>query len=159
MKKVLISACLLGEKVRYDGNSLFQSSEIIQGWVNEGRVLSICPEVSAGMSVPRVPAEIFGGEGSGVLSGKTSVIEASGKNVTDLYLSAAKNALALCKKNGINTAVLAEFSPSCGSSSIYNGDFSGTKIEGSGVTAALLISNDIRVFSQYQLEEANEWLQ
>ena len=62
------------------------------------------------------------------------------------------------KKNDINVAVLAEFSPSCGSSSIYNGNFTGIKVKGAGVTAALLAHNGIKVFNQYQLKEANKLL-
>jgi uncharacterized protein YbbK (DUF523 family) len=155
MKKVLISACLLGDKVRYDGQSLFTSSSILKEWLDEGRVISICPEVSSGMSIPRAPAEINGGDGYDVLSGKISVIENNGHIVTENFLRGASNALALCSKNEIEVAVLAEFSPSCGSSSVYSGDFSGTKVNGAGVTAALLTSHGIKVFSQHQLNEAN----
>ncbi|WP_257282028.1 MULTISPECIES: DUF523 domain-containing protein [unclassified Endozoicomonas] len=156
MKQVLVSACLLGDRVRYDGNSLSTNSEILQEWIDDGRVVSICPEVSAGMSIPRAPAEISGGEGNDVISGRISVIENSGEDVTEKFLTGANNALSLCKQNHIKVAVLADFSPSCGSSSIYNGAFSGTKIDGAGVTAALLTANGIKVFSQYQLEEANK---
>ncbi|MEI6894335.1 MAG: DUF523 domain-containing protein [Colwellia sp.] len=158
MKKVLISACLLGDKVRYDGKSLFTSSSILQQWIDDGRVISICPEVSAGMSIPRAPAEINGGDGFDVLSGEIAVIDIKGNNVTNNFLSAASNALALCKANKIHLAVLAEYSPSCGSSSVYSGDFSGSKVSGSGVTAALLRNNGITVFSQHQLIEANNIL-
>ena len=158
MKKVLISACLLGDKVRYDGQSLLTSSRILKEWIDEGRVISICPEVSSGMSIPRAPAEINGGDGYDVLSGKISVIENNGHIVTENFLRGANNALVLCKKNEIDVAVLAEFSPSCGSSSVYSGDFSGTKVNGAGVTAALLTSHGIKVFSQHQLNEANKTL-
>ena len=158
MKKVLISACLLGDKVRYDGNSLLSQNEILQRWIEEGRVISICPEVSAGMSIPRAPAEILGGDGNDVLSGSVRVVENTAADVTDMFLKGAENALALCKKQQIEMAVLADFSPSCGSSAIYNGDFSGTKIEGVGVTAALLIANGIQVFSQHQLADADKLL-
>jgi uncharacterized protein YbbK (DUF523 family) len=158
MNKVLISACLLGDKVRYDGNSLFTSSDILQEWIDKGMVISICPEVSSGMSIPRAPAEINAGDGYDVLEGKISVIENTGNNVTENFLSGANNALKLCKKNEITVAVLADFSPSCGSSSVYSGDFSGIKVNGVGVTAALLINNGIKVFSQYQLTEANKLL-
>ena len=156
MKKVLISACLLGEKVRYDGQSLLTYSGILQEWIDEGRVISICPEVSSGMSIPRAPAEINGGDGYDVLSGKISVIENNGNIVTENFLRGANNALALCKANDIDVAVLAEFSPSCGSSSVYSGDFSGKKVNGAGVTAALLTSNGIKVFSQHQLNAADK---
>ena len=156
MKKVLVSACLLGRKVRYDGQSLLVANRILQKWIEQGRVVSICPEVSSGMSIPRAPSEINNGDGHGVLIGKSSVIEVNGNDVTDKFLQGAHNALALCKANDIDLAVLAEHSPSCGSSSVYSGDFSGTKVKGVGVTSALLMSNGIKVFSQYQLEEADK---
>lgn len=158
MKKILISACLLGDKVRYDGNSLLISSSIVQKWRDESRIISICPEVSAGMSVPRAPSEIDGGIGDAVLSGKISVIENTGTDVTEIFIRSAYNTLKLCKEYNIDIAVLADFSPSCGSSAIYSGDFSGTKVDGAGVTTALLKVNGIKVFSQYQLVEANAWL-
>ncbi|QUM84906.1 DUF523 domain-containing protein [Moritella sp. 28] len=158
MNKVLISACLLGDKVRYDGKSLFTSSDILQEWIDKGRIISICPEVSSGMSIPRAPAEINGGDGYDVLEGIISVMENTGNNVTEDFLRGANNALKLCKANEITVAVLAEFSPSCGSSSVYSGDFSGRKVNGVGVTAALLTSNGIKVFSQHQLTEANKSL-
>jgi uncharacterized protein YbbK (DUF523 family) len=141
MEKVLISACLLGHKVRYDGHSLFTSSRIFKKWKDEGRVISICPELSSGMSIPKATAEINGDDGYDVLSGKISVIENNGNFVTENYLRGANNALALCKINEINVAVLAEFS--------------GKKVNGVGVTTALLTSNGIKIFSQHQLNEAN----
>ncbi len=158
MQKILISACLLGNKVRYDGNDLFTSSLILEQWKDEGRVISVCPEVSAGMSTPRAAAEIKGGDGNDVLSGKILVIDNKGHNVTEYFLRGANNALALCKKYNIKVAVLAEFSPSCGSSSVYSGNFSGSKINGVGVTTALLIKNAIKVFNQQQLREADKFL-
>jgi len=158
MKKVLISACLLGEKVRYDGNSLSSSGEILKEWLTQGRVVSVCPEVGTGMSIPREPAEISGGDGNDVLAGEASVIERSGGSVTKNFINGAQLALSLCKENDIQIAILTESSPSCGSTSIYNGEFSGHKIQGAGVTAALLMKNGIKVYSQYQLPEANKHL-
>ena len=110
------------------------------------------------MTIPREPSEILGGDGDDILSGKASVFEKNGRDVTDYFLKGANFALSLCKKNDIKVAVLSEFSPSCGSSSIYNGDFSGTKIPGLGVTAALLTKNGIKVYSQFQLTKANKQL-
>jgi uncharacterized protein YbbK (DUF523 family) len=141
MEKVLISACLLGHKVRYDGHSLFTSSRILKEWKDEGRVISICPELSSGMSISKAAAEINGGDGYDVLSGKISIIENNGNIVIENYLRGVNNALALCKINEIDVAVLA--------------DFSGKKVNGVGVTTALLTSNGIKVFSQHQLNEAN----
>ena len=75
MRKVLMSACLLGRRVRYDGGSLSLSDQIIEAWHEEGRIVPVCPEVDAGMSVPRQPAEILRGSGEAVLDGEADVVE------------------------------------------------------------------------------------
>ncbi len=156
--KILISACLLGEKVRYDGAGLTLSHTLLQYWMSDGRLVSICPEVSAGMSIPRVSAEICGGDGADVLSGKASVIEENGRDVTESFLTAAYNTLTLCQENDIKVAVLTALSPSCGSVTIYNGSFTGARSDGMGVTSALLTAHGIKVFDQYQLEEVSKYL-
>lgn len=150
-----MSACLLGKKVRYDGGALTVDDQIVERWRSEGRIVSVCPEVEAGMSIPRPPAEILKGSGKGVLNGEVDVIEKDGAKVTNDFLAGASIALNLCHKFNIDVAVLAEFSPSCGSSAIYDGSFSGKKVPGIGVTAALLRENGIHVFSQYEIAEAN----
>ena len=155
-KKILMSACLLGKRVRYDGNTLTVSDQKLQDWIDKGWVASVCPEVDAGMSIPRVPAEILKGDGNEVLLGKASVMTKSGEDVTDSFFKGASIALGLCLKHGIKVAVLSESSPSCGSSTIYNGEFSTTKISGVGVTTALLINNGIQVFNQFDLNKAFE---
>lgn len=158
MEKILISACLLGNKVRYDGNAMSLSAKILDEWVSSGRVISVCPEVDAGMSVPRAPAEILGGDGHDVLSGVGVVVDNTGMDVTAYFSKGARAALALCDKHNISVAVLTENSPSCGSSAIYDGRFSNQKINGVGVTTALLRSNGIDVFSQHNIENANKAL-
>lgn len=156
MEKLLMSACLLGKEVRYDGGSLAVSGHIVEQWLSEGRVISVCPEVEAGMSIPRKPAEIVKGDGKDILIGEADVVEKSGGTVTGEFLAGASIALNLCNKFNIKIAVLAEFSPSCGSSVVYDGSFSGRKKPGMGVTAALLRQNGVQVFSQYEIAEANK---
>jgi uncharacterized protein YbbK (DUF523 family) len=156
LKKVLMSACLLGNKVRYDGGSLSVKDQLIKGWLSEGRIVSVCPEVEAGMSIPRKPAEIAEGSGNNVLDGETDVVENGGDIVTDYFIAGASIALELCKKYNIEIAILAESSPSCGSSLIYDGSFSGNRTLGIGVTTALLRRHGIQVFSQYELSDANK---
>lgn len=156
LNKVLMSACLLGKSVRYDGGALSVTGEVIEQWLAEGRVISVCPEVDAGMSIPRDPAEIQRGDGLDVLNGESDVVEKSGGKVTSDFLSGAFTALNLCNRHNIKVAVLAEFSPSCGSSSIYDGRFSGKKVPGMGVTAALLRQHGVQVFSQHGIVDANK---
>ena len=132
--------------------------QLVEQWRSEGRIVSVCPEVEAGMSIPRAPAEIRGGAGDSVLNGKAAVIETNGTEVTAEFLSGASVALELCRKFDIEIAVLAEFSPSCGSSHIYDGSFSGQKSAGMGVTSALLRRHGVRVFSQHEIGDANKAL-
>ncbi len=158
IEKILISACLLERRVRYDGKSLPIFGKIIDQWRSEGRIVAVCPEVEAGMSTPRVPAEISKGNGLDVIDGGALVLDRNGKNVTEYFINGAEIALSLCKKHEIKIAILAESSPSCGSSNIYDGGFVGKKKAGVGVTAALLRKNGIKVFSQFSLSAANKEL-
>lgn len=158
MQKVLVSACLLGRRVRYDAEALTASSAILDRWIGEGRVVSVCPEVNAGMSIPRPPAEIQGGDGATVLAGQARVIEKTGRDVTDAFRAGAEMALTLCRQHDIRVAVLAEKSPSCGSGEIYAGDFSGIRLPGMGVTTALLREHGIAVFSQHDIAAAQRAL-
>ncbi|MCP3901276.1 MAG: DUF523 domain-containing protein [Desulfobacteraceae bacterium] len=155
MEKILISACLLGKKVRYNGNPLSINENIIDKWNYEKRIISVCPEVNAGMSIPRLPAEILKGDGNDVLSGNAFVYNKSGQDVTEYFINGANLALSLCKQHDIKIALLKESSPSCGSTSIYDGSFKGNLIKGVGVTTALLKKNGIQVFSEFSISEAN----
>ena len=57
MEKVLVSACLLGNPVRYDGVASNYKDETLIRWLGQGRLVSICPEVAGGLPVPRPRAE------------------------------------------------------------------------------------------------------
>ncbi|OBZ92848.1 purine nucleoside phosphorylase [Pararhizobium polonicum] len=151
--KILISACLMGHAVRYDGQAKPLVHPALDRWRQEGRLVTICPEMSAGMPVPRLPAEIAAGStGADVLSGAARVLERDGGDVTAVFLQAAENALALAIGTGCSYALLIDGSPSCGSGFIYDGSFSGRRQPGEGVTAALLNANGIQVFSDREIE-------
>lgn len=148
---ILISACLAGLNVRYNGtNSL---DEKIQKLMLENKAVTVCPELMGGFSTPREPAEIVGGNGEDVLDGKATVIEKSGRDVTELYLKGAYATLQKALEVGATQVILKENSPSCGSAEIYNGEFNGTKIVGEGVTTALLRRNNIVVLSEENIYE------
>jgi uncharacterized protein YbbK (DUF523 family) len=156
MERVLVSACLLGEKVRYDGGDKLCLLETLQRWQAEGRILSLCPEVAGGFPTPRPPAEISESRGgAAVLAGDAVVVEIGGKDVTAGFLAGAAAAMATVRKHGVRIAVLKEGSPSCGSTYTYNGKFSGRTIDKPGVTAALLRANGVLVFSESELLEAD----
>ena len=153
MQKILVSRCLLGHRVRYDGGASGPFDQL-QQWVDEGRVVPLCPEVAGGLPTPRAAAEIPGGQGAEVLDGQASVITAEGEDVSDAFLRGAYQALALVQQHGIRIAVLKANSPSCGNVLTYDGTFSGVKVSGEGVTAALLKRHGVQVFSELELAEA-----
>lgn len=148
MSKILVSACLLGERVRYDGEVFKSLDKTILKWQKEGRVVSVCPEVMGGLSTPRSPAERLGNK----------IIANDKTDVTEPFHKGARLALELCLKHDINVALLKERSPSCGSSQIYDGSFTGNLVDGVGVTAKLLRENGIMVFSEEQVLEAKQCL-
>lgn len=152
--KLLISACLLGQKVRYDGSDKDQRGALLNELIEQGRVLAICPEVAGGLSVPRLPAEIQNADGAAVLAGQARVLDSSGNDVTQAFLDGARQALQLAQQNNAKAAILKERSPSCGSQAIYDGTFSKQLRSGRGVTAALLEQHGLKVFNETQINEA-----
>ncbi len=158
MKKVLISACLTGQPVRYDGGEKRWPDPILKTWAAEGRLVPVCPEVEGGLSIPRPPAEISGGVGLEVWRGEASVITRDGRDVTNHFLKGAEFCLQLVREQCCVLAIFTEKSPSCGSEFSYNGSFSGELRKGGGVTTALLEKAGIRVFSQHRLKEAQDYL-
>lgn len=148
MIRVLVSACLLGERVRYDGRDAASHDDVLARWTAEGRVVRFCPEVAGGLAVPRPPAEIRG----------AAVVTRDGADVTAAFALGAARALETARASGVRVAVLKENSPSCGSTHVYDGSFSGTRVAGQGVTAALLAASGIRVFSEQALAEADAFL-
>ncbi len=158
LEKVLISGCLAGLKVRYHGGDAPCHSHIIDRWTKEGRIVSICPEVSAGLPIPRPSSEIIYGTASDVLNGKAKVFTHTGIDRTDAFIKGAFNALSLAKKFNIKIAVLKKNSPSCGNTTVYDGSFDGNVVPGSGVTAQLLNDNGIRVFNELELHEADVYM-
>ncbi len=154
MNKLLLSACLAGEAVRYDGDSKQQYNDQLQALMAANRVVAFCPETAGGLPVPRDPAEIKGGDGKQVLDKQARVITVNGYDVTGPFLDGAHRALEVCRQESITVAILTEKSPSCGSGLTYDGSFSGSLTTGDGVTAALLKKHGIRVFNQHQINEA-----
>lgn len=157
MRKVLVSRCLLGHRVRYDGGASGPFDQL-QQWLDEGRVVPLCPEVAGGLPTPRAAAEIPGGQGADVLEGRAPVITTEGEDVSAQFLSGAHQALVLVQAHDIRTAVLKANSPSCGNLLTYDGTFSGVKVSGEGVTAALLRRHGVLVFSELELAEAAQAL-
>ena len=158
MTKILVSACLLGERVRYNGAEATLDHPILERWRREGRIVSICPEVIGGLPTPRPPAEIQGGDGTSVRQRVAFVRRQDGVDVTTQFLAGAEAAVSLARTSGATIAILKDFSPSCGSTAVYDGTFSRTRVQGEGVTAAALRRAGVRVFSDHEIELAEEHL-
>ena len=139
----------MGEKLRLDGKSKKINAKILAIWHAENRLILLCPEVAGGLSIPREPAEIQG----------SFIITVAGDDVTGAFKQGAQKALEICQQHDIHIAILKEGSPSCGVSQINDGTFSHTKIAGQGVTAKLLQKHGVKVFNEYQLQEAEAYLQ
>ena len=154
--KILVSACLLGEDVRYDGNNSsiasnpkvsFSLKELFMDILCDNEIYSFCPEVAGGLGVPRIPAEI-------VKKDKPFIVQnQNGEDVTINFLLGAKKALDLCKEENIKVALMKANSPSCGNIKTYDGTFTKNLIEASGLTAKLLKENGIEVFNENELKE------
>lgn len=158
MGKILVSACLMGEPVRYDGRCLNDLPPWPAAWRKGECLLPFCPEAAGGLSVPRPPAEIVGGTGKDVLDGGGTVVDRDGRDLTAHFLDGARAALKMARGHGVSLAILKQRSPSCGSVSVYDGRFSGILRPGQGVTAALLTRHGITVFDETQLAPALRFL-
>jgi len=159
MESVLVSACLLGEAVRYNGGDMRCDHDILQQWQREGRVVAVCPEVAGGLPVPRPRAEIAEGAGGlKVLAGIARVVDSNGRDVSAYLISGAEHALGLARARHIRVAVLKEGSPSCGTGFILDGTFTDTRVNDRGVTATILQQAGVHVFSEAQLAEADALL-
>ena len=141
MDKLLVSACLLGAPCRYDGKS--KADARVQALVGKYEIVPVCPEQLGGLPTPRDASERQG----------SRVVMRSGRDVTDAYARGAQQALALAQRFGCTAALLKQRSPSCGHGEIYDGTFTGTRVAGDGVTAALLGAHGIRVYGEDDIAE------
>lgn len=145
MKKILVSACLIGVNCRYDGDN--SCDENVVNRMKTDELIPVCPEEVGGLPTPRPPVEIIGGDGNDVLDGKAKVMTADGEDKTEAFLKGARHALHLAQSQGATCVILKSRSPSCGCGTIYDGSFSGTLTSGDGVTTALLKRHGIEVIS------------
>ena len=133
--KIMVSACLLGQKCKYDGGD--NRSESVLTFTEGHEVIPVCPEVAGGLPVPRLACEISDGR----------VINRAGEDKDREFRAGAEKCLALAREKEIDLAILQPRSPSCGVGRIYDGTFTGKLIEGNGVFAGLLIENGFKVMN------------
>lgn len=141
----------MGFKVRYNGSDKPLIAATLERWQREQRLITHCPELAAGLVTPRLPAELFGGDGTAALNGQAKILESDGSDATQVYLLAAWLALKAAQENGCHFALMTDGSPTCGSQKVYDGRFQGKTLPGKGVAAALLALHGIEVFAEHQL--------
>ena len=141
-RALLVSACLLGENCKYSGGNNALPPETLAALEERFRLVSVCPEREGGLPTPRVPSERQG----------SRVVNREGEDVTEAFRTGAALALKRAEEEGCRLALLKERSPSCGSSLIYDGSFTGTVVPGEGVTAELLKSHGLSVCGENSLE-------
>ncbi len=151
---ILLSSCLIGINCRY--NSTSNEVDKLLELVKNGQAVFMCPEQTGGLPTPREPAEIEKGKtAKDVLEGNGKIVTKSGQDVTQQFLEGAKRTLAFCKELNCTKAILKARSPSCSSTLIYDGTFSGNKVVGNGLTAELLKQNGIEVYDEDTFQSAN----
>ena len=91
---ILVSACLLGDNCKYNGGNNFNQHvcDLIKG----KRIIKICPEILAGLPLPRKPVEISGGR----------IITSDNEDMTQLYRESALKALQNITNEPIDLALL-----------------------------------------------------
>lgn len=139
--RLLVSACLLGENCKYNGGNNKNEAVIALG--RDFEIIPVCPEAFGGLPIPRVPNEITGGR----------AISENGEDFTAEYNSGAEKTLYIANEKNAQFALLKAHSPSCGKGRIYDGSFSGTLVEGNGITAELLLKRGIAVFTENEIDK------
>ena len=143
-EKILVSACLLGENCKYNGKN--NKNEKIINFLRDKEVILVCPEVMGGLTTPRLKSEILVNEND------LKVINEENDDVTDYFVKGAIKSLQKAINSDVKLAILKEKSPSCGFRKIYNGNFDGTIVSGSGVFARLLMENNIKILTEEDFE-------
>jgi len=152
MQRIIVSRCLVGEPVRFDGRAKRLIHPVLAQWREEGRLVPVCPELLGGLSVPRTPAEIVGGSAEDVLKGRARVLTSTGADVTQAFVHGARQVRWLALEQGCRFALLKEVSPSCGVHQVHDGSFGGHLVAGQGLAAALLKAVGVQVFSEHEVD-------
>ena len=137
-ESIIVSACLLGEACRFDGQGK-QNSTLLELLKNK-HLISVCPEVEGGLPIPRPPAEIVG----------DLVLRENGEDITESFQQGARNGVVKAQTANVSLAILKSRSPACGCGAVYDGTFSKTLISGDGIFTRLLKQKGIECISDEQ---------
>ena len=102
-----VSQCLLGDEVRYDGQS--KANTIVLEKLNDiFKLVPVCPEVEAGLGVPRPPVQLTASIENPKIIGRND----SSLDITDLMQNYCKTRPA--GLNHLSGFIFKSRSPSCG---------------------------------------------
>ena len=132
-KKIVVSACLMGRNCKYNGGNNY--NEKLVAMLKDKEIIEVCPEVAAGMPIPRPAVEILNGR----------VVRQDGSDWDDVYRKGVEVVLNQLKHEDIDYAVLQSRSPTCGVKQIYDGTFSKKRIDGQGILAKALAERGIKL--------------
>ena len=145
---IVVSACLLGLKCRWDGQSYPPEKQLI----DLPDLIAVCPEQLGGLPTPREPAQIIDGNGFDVLNNRARVINASGIDVTSEFIRGAREVFRIARQHNVDRIILKERSPSCAVHHLYLGK---NLVAGMGVTCALLTREGFAVLSSEEIDKLN----
>lgn len=138
---ILVSACLLGKNCKYNGSNNYNKR--IEEYTKDYDVIMICPEVMAGLGIPREVLEIK----------DDHLITKEGKDYTKNMQDACDEIKKLIKERKPALAILKARSPSCGKGEIYDGTFTHTKVFKNGMACDVILKEGIKVLSEEEIEE------
>lgn len=139
--KIAVSACLLGHNCKYNGGN--NRSQAVLDYIKGHEVIPVCPEVTGGLPIPRIPVELRDGK----------AINANGENVTEFFRKGVEKTMEKLAGETIDLAILQPRSPSCGCKQIYDGTFTKTLIDGKGMFAQALAEAGIPMMDETEIPE------
>lgn len=143
--KVLVSACLLGQPVRYDGQS--RPCAAVRALEGRYQLVPVCPELLGGLPVPRSASELD------TSASTLRVVSAEGQDRTEAFAAGARRCVQVAREQGCRLAIMKAKSPSCGSRLVYDGGFTGTLVAGDGAAVRMLREAGVQVLSELDVEQ------
>jgi len=146
---VLVSACLLGVRCRYDGTDNLNQTVIDYLQAKRLQPIPVCPEQLGGLPTPRPKAWFSKGDGEAYLHNHAQLTDEYGRDAGPVFLRGAEEVLRIARTCRCEKAILKQRSPSCGSRQIYLND---SLVSGVGITCALLRQAGLAVSCEESLD-------
>ena len=136
--KIGISACLLGDKVRFDGKD--KRNEKLIKLLKNHEIIKICPEIESGFPIPHLPIELK----------NNKAYTKDNKDVTKQLIKGSNKTYQIIKD--CDLIILKTKSPSCGYQKIYDGSFTNKLIKGNGIFTQICIDNNKKIYTDEDID-------